>query len=57
MTSIPHALVWAALIILLALANAAGLVADKDAAVLFAILPAIWIAATDRGCIRKGRAA
>ena len=36
-------------IILLALANYFGLIADKDANTMFAILPALWVASTGLG--------
>lgn len=44
MKPIANALCWAAALILLALANAAGLIADKDANVMFAVIPALWVA-------------
>ena len=49
---------WAAMLILLALANYAGLIADKDANVMFAVIPALWVATGGLGhCLpRKARA-
>lgn len=53
-----NGLCWAAVLIALALANRFGLIADKDAAVMFAIVPALWAASTGRGqrCQLKARA-
>jgi hypothetical protein len=57
MTPIAKSLCWAAAFILLAVANAAGLIADGDAATMFAVLPALWVATTLGGtCLRKGAA-
>jgi len=42
-------LIWAAAFILLALANRFGLIADKDATTMFAILPALWVASGGLG--------
>ena len=53
MTQTTRALCWAAILITLALANKFGLIADKDAAVMFAIIPAMWVAFTSRGCARS----
>ncbi len=44
MTPIRTSLIWAAAFILLALANRFGLIADKDATTMFAVLPALWVA-------------
>lgn len=55
MTQITKALCWAAILIALALANKFGLIADKDAAVMFAIIPAMWIAMTSRDGARSCR--
>lgn len=49
MTPISKSLIWASLFILLALANYFGLIADKDANTMFAILPALWVASTGLG--------
>lgn len=52
MTSISKSLCWAGMLIALAAANAAGLIADKDATTMFAVIPALWIATGGlRGCI------
>lgn len=58
MSQIVNGICWAAIIIALALANSFGLIADKDAAVMFAIVPAIWIAMANpgRGCRRRAGA-
>ena len=58
MAKLVSVICWVAIIIALALANWFGLIADKDAAVMFAIVPAIWIAATypGRGCRRRAKA-
>lgn len=50
---ITQALGWAGVLIALAFANRFGLIADKDAAVMFAIVPALWIAATSPRCRRS----
>jgi hypothetical protein len=57
MTPIVRGMVWAALIVLLVIANKLGLMADKDAATMLAIIPAIWIATTSPRCRRKGASA
>ena len=44
MTNLRTSLFWAAAFILLALANRFGLIADKDATTMFAVLPAAWVA-------------
>lgn len=44
MTSISKSLCWAAALIAVASANAAGLIADKEATTFFAVIPALWIA-------------
>ena len=44
MTQISKALGWAGVLIALALANRFGLIADQDATMMFAIIPALWIA-------------
>lgn len=49
MTPISKSLCWAGALIALALANRFGLIADKDAAALFAAIPALWIAAGGLG--------
>lgn len=54
MTPIVRGAVWAALILLLVIANKLGMVADKDGAIMLAIVPAIWIATTGSSCCRKG---
>lgn len=56
MKPIPSALIFAAGFILLALANHFGLIADKDATTMFAILPALWIALAAPRCARNARA-
>jgi len=49
MTTFAKSLCWASALILLAAANRFGLIADKDATVLFAILPALWVASSGLG--------
>lgn len=44
MTSISKSLYCAGALIALAGANAVGVIADKDAAALFGVIPALWIA-------------
>lgn len=58
MSQVLRGICWAAILIALALANRFDLIADKDAAVMFAIVPAVWIAATSRGrkCRLKAQA-
>ncbi len=54
MSSVAKSLCWAAMFILLAVANATGLIADSNAATMFAVLPALWVATTFGGnCFRK----
>ena len=55
MTNLRTSLIWAAAFLLLALANRFGLIADNDAATMFAILPALWVASggLGRSCGRK----
>ncbi len=55
MTMNLKSLCWAGVLIALALANAAGLIADKDATVMFAMIPALWVASgvLGRDCRRK----
>lgn len=58
MTSNPGSLGWAGTLIALALANWFGLIADKDANILFVILPALWVASGGLGrCTRRQAAA
>lgn len=46
---------WAAMLILLAAANRAGLIADASATTLFAVIPALWVATSRTGtCRRRG---
>lgn len=48
-------LCWASAFIFLALANRAGLIADKDASVMFVVIPALWVAGGGpRRCARPG---
>lgn len=49
MTNLRTSLLWAAAFILLALANRFGLIADKDATTMFAVLPAMWVASGGLG--------
>jgi|GWRWMinimDraft_11_1066019.scaffolds.fasta_scaffold71949_1 hypothetical protein len=49
MTSITNSLCWAGALVLLALANYAGLIADKDANIMFVLVPALWIASNRQG--------
>lgn len=44
MSSISKSLFWAGTLIALAFANRLGLIADKHATTLFAVIPALWIA-------------
>lgn len=47
-------LCWAAALVVLALANAAGLVSDGNAQTMFAVIPALWVATTFGGnCIGR----
>lgn len=50
MTRFTKSLCWASAFIFLALANRAGLIADKDASVMFAVIPALWAA---NGALRR----
>jgi hypothetical protein len=55
MTAIVTPLCWAAALIALAFANYFGLIADKNAAILFTVIPAVWIAAGGLGrCNQRG---
>ncbi len=55
MPPVSRSLGWAAALIALALANRFGLIADKDAAVMFAVLPAMWVASGGLGrCLPRG---
>jgi hypothetical protein len=54
MGTVNRSAIWGGMVVLLALANYSGLIADKDAAVMFAIFPALWVASTSRGCRRTG---
>ena len=56
MTNLRSSLIWAAAFLLLALANRFGLIADKDAATMFAILPAVWVASGGLGRCRARKA-
>lgn len=54
MSTIAKSFCWAAALILLAIANASGLIADQSATTMFAIIPALWVATTFGGnCWRK----
>jgi hypothetical protein len=54
MSTTKKSLCWAAALILLAVANATGLIADKDAQTMFVVIPALWVATTFGGnCFRK----
>lgn len=57
MPPIRTSLFWAAAFILLALANRLGWVADKDAATMFAVLPALWVASGGLGGCRSRKVA
>lgn len=46
MSTISRSLCWAAAFLLLALANAIGWVSDGNAATMFAVIPALWVATT-----------
>ncbi len=52
MTNLRSSLIWAAAFVLLALANRFGLIADKDATTMLAILPAVWVASGGLGRCR-----
>lgn len=52
MTKFRTSLIWAAAFVLLALANRFGLIADNDAATMFAILPALWVTSGGLGRCR-----
>lgn len=56
MTNLRTSLFWAAAFILLALGNRFGLIADKDATTMFAILPALWVASRGLGTCRQRKA-
>ena len=58
MKPIRSGLFWAAAILLLALANRLGWIADQDATTMFVILPAFWVAngGLGRNCRRKAAA-
>jgi hypothetical protein len=58
MTPILSGLCWAAALILLALANRLGWIADKDATTMFVIWPALWVATGGlrNNCLRKSAA-
>ncbi|MEQ1497462.1 MAG: hypothetical protein ABL914_02290 [Novosphingobium sp.] len=49
MTAISRNLCWAGSFIALAVANRFGLVADTNAATIFVILPALWVATGELG--------
>lgn len=54
MTTVSKSLCWAAALILLAIANATGLVSDSNATTMFAVTPGLWVATTFGGnCLRK----
>ena len=54
MTSFAKGLCWPVAMILLTVGNAAGLIADSDAATMLAVIPALWVATTYGGnCWRK----
>jgi hypothetical protein len=57
MTMLTKSLCWAGALILLALANYAGLIADKDANTMFVIIPALWVATGGLGRCTIARAA
>lgn len=58
MTPISKSLCWAAVLIALAFANRFGLIADKDASLMFVLIPALWIATGGLGrCIWRKAAA
>lgn len=54
MNQIKGAICFALVLIALAAASRLGLIADKDAGVMFAIVPAVWIATTRRGQSCRG---
>lgn len=57
MNSISKSLCWAAALIALAIANRLGHVADKDANLMFAVIPALWVATGGLGQRRRCKAA
>ncbi|MEO5707040.1 MAG: hypothetical protein ABIT10_00435 [Alteraurantiacibacter sp.] len=54
MSTVTKSLCWAVVLILLAAANAIGLITDQNANTMFAVIPALWVATTFGGtCFRK----
>lgn len=54
MPAVSKSLCWAAALILLAIANATGLISDSNAKTMFAVIPALWVATTFGGnCLRR----
>ena len=53
MTTTGKSICWAITLILLAIANRIGWIADKDATAMFAVLPALWIATGGLGRCRQ----
>jgi hypothetical protein len=49
-------LCWATGLILLAVANRAGLIADSNATTLFTVIPALWVVSGGVGRCRSGKA-
>ncbi|WP_176399757.1 hypothetical protein [Novosphingobium sp. B 225] len=56
MTKLTKSLCWASAFLALAFANRVGLIADKDATMMFALLPALWVATRGR-CRAREQAA
>ncbi len=48
MTKLTKSLCWAGALIALAIANRLGLIADQSANVMFALIPALWVATHGR---------
>lgn len=57
MTRIAKSVLWASLLVALAVANRLGLIADASATTLFSVIPAVWITTRrPRSCQWKGPA-
>lgn len=57
MSDMTKSLSWAFALILLAAANYGGLIADKDANLMFVLVPALWLATGGAGRCRPCRRA
>lgn len=56
MSVVIRSLCWAGALTLLALGNVLGLIADQNASVLFAVIPALWVATGGLARCTQGRA-